>query len=109
MSAKETERISIMESLKAKRIKQHEAAKVLGISTRQVRRVFTRYKAERAVGLIHKSRGKISNRAIDEKEKDYAIDLVKRYYPDFGPTFAHEKLTENHGVAFSVDTLKRAR
>lgn len=107
MSAKETERIAIMEALKEKRMKQKQAARVLGITTRQVRRVFIRYKTEGAAGLAHKSRGRVSNRAIAQEEKDRAIELVRKHYSDFGPTFAHEKLVENHGMKSSVSTLRR--
>lgn len=107
MKAKETERISVMEDLKEKRIKQKQAAKVLRITTRQVRRVFARYKADGAAGLAHKSRGRVSNRAIAQGRKDRAIELVKKHYPDFGPTFAHEKLVENHAVECSVSTIRR--
>jgi hypothetical protein len=32
---------------------------------------------------------------------------VREHYHDFGPTFAHEKLTENHGLEFSVETLRQ--
>lgn len=57
--------------------------------------------------MVHKSRGRISNRAIPQIDKDRAIELVKQHYPDFRPTFAHEKLVENHGVQFGVDTLRK--
>jgi len=107
MSGKETERLSIMENLKARRIKQKDAAKILGITTRQVRRIFTRYQTKGVLGLLHKSRGKVSNRAIDQQKKDCAITLIKKYYPDFGPTFAQEKLEENHRIKFGVTTLRR--
>lgn len=107
MSAKEAERISVMEDLKEKRIKQRQAARVLGISTRQVRRILARYREEGAAGLVHKSRGQISNRAIAQEKKDRAIELIAEHYPDFGPTFAHEKLVENHGVKFGVSTVRR--
>jgi len=107
MNAKETERISVMGDLKEKRIKQKQAARVLGITPRQARRVFSRYKREGAAGLVHKSRGRVSNRAIAQEEKDQVIELIKKYYPDFGPTFAHEKLVENHGVKFSISTVRK--
>lgn len=107
MSTKEVERITMMDNLLAKRIKQKHAARQLGISIRQVRRLVRKYKREGKAGLIHKGRGRISNRTIDQKEKDKAIILIKQYYPDFGPTFAHEKLVENYGVLFGVDTLRK--
>lgn len=43
MSAKEAERISVMEALEQKRMKQKGAAKVLSLSTRQVRRLLASY------------------------------------------------------------------
>src|SRR5439155_23291643 len=34
---------------------------------------------------------------------------AKRFNADFGPTFAHQKLTEQHGLAFSVPRGQRLR
>ena len=107
MSAKEIERVTVLDNLVAKRIKQKHAASQLGLSARQVQRIFTRYRKEGAIGLIHKNRGRKSNREIPQREKDRVIDLIKRYYHDFRPTFAHEKLVENHGVVFSDETLRK--
>lgn len=107
MSAKETERISVMDNLIGKRIKQKHAARQLGLSIRQVRRLMKRYKKEGIAGLVHLGRGGISNRAIPQPEKDRAIDILTGQYPDFGPTFALEKLAEKHSVTFGVDTLRR--
>lgn len=107
MSVKETERIPVLERLMAKRIKQKHAAKQLGVSVRQVRRLLKRYKRDKAGGLVHKNRGRASNRAVAREEKDRAIELIKEYYPDFGPTFALEKLKEHHGVSFGVETLRQ--
>lgn len=77
MSMKETERISVMDNLIVKRIKQKHAAKQLGITVRQVQRVLVRYKKDGAAGLVHKNRGQSGNRSIPQKEKDKAIELVK--------------------------------
>ena len=107
MSAKEAERIAVMENLIAKRIKQKYAAGQLDISVRQTQRLIGKYKKDGVEGLTHKSRGRKGNRAINQKEKDRAIDLIRKYYPDFGPTFALEKLSENHGILFGVDTLRK--
>lgn len=107
MSAKETERITVMNNLIEKRIKQRHAAKQLGISVRQVQRILKRYKREGAAGLVHLGRGKASNRVIAQKEKDRAINLIRKYYHDFGPTFALEKLKEHHAVFLGVDTLRK--
>lgn len=107
MSAKEVERITVMENLISKRIKQKHAARQLNISVRQVQRLIKKYRKDGTRGLVHLSRGKESNRKINQIEKDRAIDLVRKHYPDFGPTFALEKLSQNHGILFGVDTLRK--
>lgn len=107
MSAKETERITVMDNLIAKRIKQKHAAKQLGISVRQVQRILKQYKRDGVAGLVHLGRGRPSNRTIVQKEKDRAIHIVRQHYHDFGPTFALEKLKEFHGITFGVDTLRK--
>lgn len=107
MSNKETERITIMDNLIEKRIKQKHAARQLGISVRQVQRMLKRYKREGTMGLVHLGRGKESNRMISREEKDRAINIIRQHYHDFGPTFALEKLKEHHAVLFGVDTLRK--
>ncbi len=108
MSNKEVNRIPIMEKLIKKEIKQRQAAKILGVSVRQVRRLKKRYKREGTAGIIHKSRGSIGNRKIPGEEISRAIEIVKKQYWDFGPTFALEKLQESHQVTFSREKLRNA-
>lgn len=107
MSAKETERITVMDNLIEKRIKQKHAAQQLNISVRQVQRMLKRYKREGAAGFVHLGRSRISNRAIPQDEKDRAINIIREHYHDFGPTLALEKLKNHHQVAFGVDTLRK--
>lgn len=108
MSDKEVSRISIVGKLIKKEIKQKQAARILGLSERQVRRLKRRYKKEGTEGLVHKSRGRLSNRKIPDKEINRAIEIIKKRYYDFGPTFALEKLQQYHGVAFKRETLRKA-
>lgn len=107
MSKKEVDRIKIMEDLTAKRIKQAQAAAKLGLSVRQVIRLAAAYKAYGAGGLVHKSRGQPSNRAIGQKEKDQIVSIITEQYQDFGPTFACEKLNEVHGIVCSDETIRQ--
>jgi transposase len=106
LSMKETERITIMDNLIAKRIKQKHAAKQLGISVRQVRRMLKRYKGEGIAGLTHKSRGKVGNRAMKIAKKEQIVKLIKKKYPDFGPTLAAEKLFEWDGISVSEEKVR---
>lgn len=107
MSIKETERITVMDNLIAKRIKQKHAALQLGISVRQAQRILARYKKEGAAGFVHKNRGRKSNRVITERKKGEIVSLISKNYPDFGPTLASEKLNQLHGISFSAETIRK--
>jgi len=103
---KETERITIMDNLIAKRIKQKHASKQLGISLRQVQRMVKRYRLEGILGLMHKSRGGVGNRTLQKEKKERIIGLLKKQYPDFGPTLAAEKLAERDKIVVSRETVR---
>jgi len=107
MSKKELSRIEVMERLEKKTLKQQEAAKILGISIRQVKRLMRAYRQTGAAGLVSKRRGKPSNNQLKGEVKQQAIDLIYSKYPDFGPTLAHEKLTEQHGLKLSRETVRQ--
>jgi transposase len=108
MNTKEANRIAILEKVKKKEMKQNRAAKILGLSVRQIRRLGKRYKEDGPKGIIHQLRGLPSNGRIDGYAIDAAVKTIREKYYDFGPTFAHEKLVEKHGVTFSRETLRKA-
>ncbi|MDQ3004126.1 MAG: ISNCY family transposase [Chloroflexota bacterium] len=107
MSPKEITRLEVMQRLKDKRLLQKEAALLLGISVRQVKRLWQKYQKQAAKGLISKRRGKASNNRIDAGILQQALDLVKKKYSDFGPPLAHEKLTELHKVKISPESIRQ--
>ena len=106
MSIKETERITIMDNLVAKKIKQKHASLQLGISVRQVQRLVKRYKREGVTGIIHKSRGRAGNRTMPQEKKDQIVLLIRQQYADFGPTLAAEKLEERHKITVSEEKVR---
>jgi hypothetical protein len=107
MSKKELSRVEVMERMKTKKMTQKKGAAALGISVRQVRRLWKNYQEKGAVGLVSKSRGKPSNNRLPTKTRQRAIDLLHSLYADFGPTFAHEKLVEKHGLALSSGSVRQ--
>ena len=107
MSKKEVTRVEVMQRLEKKILKQEEAAKILGISIRHVKRLLRAYRRTGAAGLVSKRRGKPSNNRLKEEVKQQAIDLIYSKYADFGPTLAHEKLTEQHGLKLSRETVRQ--
>lgn len=107
MSVQEISRLEVIQQVKAREIKQIDAALRLSLSTRHLRRLTRAYEHQGGVGLVSKRCGKPSNRRIGESIKAKAIELIKSHYPDFSPTLAHEKLTEVHGLSFSLETLRQ--
>jgi transposase len=107
MSNREITRMEVMQRLKEKRLKQKEAAQMLGISIRQVKRLWRAYRQIGAPGLVSARRGKPSNNQLDAGVTQRALDLIKEKYDDFGPTLAHEKLTEVHGLKLSRESVRQ--
>jgi len=107
MSHQELDRCEVMRRVLEHRITQPQAASMLGLSLRQTERLFARYRLEGPAGLISGKRGKPSNRQLPAERREAALELVRRHYADFGPTLAHEKLTERHGLQVSLATLRR--
>lgn len=107
MSKKELNRVPILEKALKKLITNSAGAKIIGVSTRQFRRIKRRYKTRGVEGITHQSRGKKSNNIISENLKSYAMKIIQEKYYDFGPTLAGEKLMENHSITMSVETLRK--
>lgn len=107
MSRKEINQTGVFERLTKKEIKQKEAGKMLGLSTRQIRKKLKEFRRLGAISLIHRLRGKPSNNHLDERLVNKALDIVREKYPDFGPTFASEKLWENHRLKINSESLRQ--
>jgi transposase len=106
MSAKELRRVHVLRQLREKRITQREAGEMLQLTDRQIRRLLGRVNAEGDQGLVHRGRGKPSNRRVPEKRKKKVLELYEERYGDFGPTLAVEKLAERDGITLSAETLR---
>jgi transposase len=107
MSNKEITRLEAMQRIKDKRLMQKEAARMLDLSVRQIKRLYQAYKAQGAGGLVSQRRGKPSNNRLDAETRQKAIDLIYEHYRDFGPTLAHEKLTEKHQLRISRESVRK--
>ena len=105
-SQEELKRLHVIRKVQEKLIKQVEAGEILGLSSRQVGRIVKRVKAEGDRGVIHRSRGRSSNRAFSDQVKARAIEFYRERYPGFGPTLAAEKLWEREGMELSEETLR---
>jgi len=107
MSQKERVRLVMMSRVEEKAMTIKEAAAVLGISYRQGRRIYRRYVTEGDKGLIHRNRGRPSNRRKPCELRQAVLGLYSERYWDFGPTLAAEKLVERDGYEVDHETLRR--
>jgi transposase len=106
LSTKERARLVELEQVKAGRQTVVAASERLSMSGRQGKRIWKRYLAEGAKGLVHRSRGRPSNRMLDPDSKRQSLELCRTRLLGFGPTLAAEKLAEV-GLRVSHETLRR--
>ena len=107
MSRKERDRLKVVAAVAARRLRQREAARLVGLSERQVRRILARYGVQGDAGLVHRARGRPSNRRLPEALRRRVMGRVVRQYRDFGPTLAAEKFQEWEGLVVSRETLRQ--
>ena len=106
MGQKELRRGKLLEMVKQGKMTLKAVVRQLKISYRQGIRLYRSYRDRGDAGLLHGSRGNPSNRRTAVDIRGRVVELYRRRYPDFGPTFAAEKLAEEDGVNISVSTLR---
>ena len=107
MSQRERSRLVMMARVREEAMTIKEASEVIGVSYRQSRRIYKRYREEGDKGVIHRNRGRPSNRGKDCKVKEAVLRLYREQYWDFGPTLAAEKLGERDEYEVDHETLRR--
>ena len=106
MSQRERDRLKVMSPVLEGRRTQAEAARLLGVTDRTIRRWQRRLKGDGDVGIIHRLRGRPSNARKSHDLRRQVLRIYAKEYSDFGPTLASEKLTER-GLPVAVETLRR--
>jgi len=107
MSKRELGRYEVIKRLIRKEISGPKAAGLLHLSVRQVKRLKVRVKKEGVKGLAHQSRGKSGHNRLDGEEREKIVQLLHQHYHDFGPTFASEKLAEDHHLKHDPKTIRQ--
>src|SRR5438552_4198605 len=103
---KELDRLQVLTRIAERRLTRRRAAGLLQIGERQVRRLYRAFVQDGAAGLVSRRRGRPSPRRLPAATQERALALIRERYADFGPTFAHQKLTEEHALVLSVETLR---
>jgi transposase len=112
MSVRELRRVEVLVRVKSKELQVVDAASLVGVSYRQAKRLWKRYREEGATGLKHRGAGRVSARAKPAKFRRRVLKLVREKYGEgegerFGPTLAAEHLASEDGLRMDAETLRR--
>src|SRR6202163_4966542 len=112
MSKRELGRVGVLARVRSKQLGVVDAARLLRVSYRQAKRLWKRYREEGAAGLKHRSAGRSSNHACEEKFRQQVLRRVRGKYGGavgerFGPTLAAEHLECEDGLKVQAETLRR--
>jgi len=107
MSQGERHRLEAFSRVHRGEITLAKAGELLGLSYRQAKRCIGRFREEGDRGLVHRLRGRASNRRTDAKRKRRVLALYEKKYPDYGPTLAAECMWEEEGVEVAIETLRQ--
>lgn len=107
MSDRDINRFKVLQDVRERRLRQVDAAEILNLTPRQVRRLLVQLSQYGASSLVHGARGRPSNRRYPEDFRADVLNIVRSQYADFSPTFACEKLSEQHYLTLSVETLRQ--
>jgi transposase len=92
----------------AKKITWWQAAEIIGISDRQMRRWRQRYEDFGYDGLFDRRRGKPSPKRVPLATVEQVLGLYREKYFDLNVRHFHEKLCEQHGIELSYTWVKLA-
>jgi transposase len=107
MTQRDRDRLVALKKATKGLITQRQAAEEIGQSERHVRRLLNRLKGKGDSALVHALRGRQSNRRLDEKTKQKALEILRRdVYRGFGPTLAAEYLDSKHGIQAGRETVR---
>src|SRR5262245_30837960 len=112
MSRWELTRVEVLARVKAKTLSLGTAAAMVGVSYRQIKRLWRRYREGGAPALTHRAVGRASNRGMPRGVRDRALALIRTKYSGevderFGPTLAAEHLASEDGLQVHHETLRR--
>lgn len=105
MSRKERVRLEVFARVRDGEISLSRAAGLVGLSLRQARRSWKRYRQRGDAGLTHGLRGRDSNHKTRKDKREAVVKLYREKYADFGPTLACEHLAEE-GYTVNRETLR---
>ena len=107
LNQREQARLQVLNTVLEYQLPTAQAAEVLGISERQVRRVLAAYWRERAAALVHGNRGRKPRNTLPEAAAAVVVVLAGERYAGFNHSHFTEVLAEREGIHLSRQTVSR--
>jgi len=92
----------------AKKIRWWDAAEIIGVTDRTMRRWRERLEAEGYSGLVDRRKGKPSDKRVPLARVEEVLRLYREVYFDLNMRHFHEKLSEEHGIELSYTWVQKA-
>ena len=107
LTQKEQTRLQVLNSVLADQVPVCQAAEVLGVSERHMRRILAAYRKEGAAALAHGNRGRRPANTTTETKMTYVVHLARTRYAGTNHTHLTELLMEREGIDLSRSTVRR--
>ena len=106
LSKKEQTRLMVLNGINMGRLTAREAAQVLALSVRHVRRILAAYRKEGAAALAHGNRGRKPHNALDDELNKRVLELAQSTYAGCNAQHFTEPLAEREGIAVSRSVVR---
>ena len=107
MNREEQTRVRVLNEVSQGSLTAAEAAGLLGMSVRQVRRLLAAYRTEGVAALAHGSRGRQPSHTIDQATRDRIVEGSKTAYAGCDQYHLTDVLVEREGISVSRSTVRR--
>jgi transposase len=107
MSLRQWKRLDAVERIGRGTLTVREAAAVLGLCERQVRRLRRAVRERGPRGVIHGNTGRTPARRVAERVRTQIVDLRRKKYAGFNDQHFTEKLCEVEGIRISRASVQR--
>ncbi len=86
-----------------------EAGKKIGVSYRQAKRIRRALRVKGVKGMIHGNTGRAPWNLTADSLRQRVLQLSKQLYEDFNDVHLTEKLSEEHQIELSRETVRKLR
>lgn len=107
LSSKEARRVYVMERVVGGTLTVRQAAGLLGLCERQVKRLKKGMKQEGVSALAHHNRGRNPKHTIPEDIRTRVVSLATGIYKDASSQHMAELLARNDGISISAPSIRR--